>query len=103
MCMVHGRTGTRNSIFGYPESSEKWVEGKLNKAFLFFSQIFAIFDDLFKFCSTFGMHHFEKSSKNLEMKKKPCSTCAPFKPFPHSTAGTQNPVTQFSGTRSATM
>ena len=38
-------TGTRNRIFGYPESAEKWVEGKLNKAFLNFCQIFVIFDD----------------------------------------------------------
>ena len=28
----------------YPESAEKWVEGKLNKIFFIFGQIFAIFD-----------------------------------------------------------
>ena len=31
-----GGTGTQNPIFRYPESAKKWVEGKLNKAFLYF-------------------------------------------------------------------
>ena len=30
------RSSGGTSIFGYPESGEKWIEGKLNKAFLLF-------------------------------------------------------------------
>ena len=33
---ISGGTGTRNPTFGYTESAEKWVKGKLNKSFLQF-------------------------------------------------------------------
>ena len=58
-------SGTRNRIFGYLEPVGKWGWGKLNKAFLFFPQIFGIFDDISKFHSTFGLLHFEKSPNGI--------------------------------------
>ena len=36
--------GTRNLIFRYPESAEKWVESKLKKAFLHFLPYLMIFN-----------------------------------------------------------
>ena len=45
---VHGGTGTRKLIFGYLETAEKWVEDKLNKAFLHFFQIFGIYLMIFQ-------------------------------------------------------
>ena len=34
--------------------------------FLHFTTIFAIFDEFSEFCSTFGTHHFEKSSNTAK-------------------------------------
>ena len=52
----------------------KWVECKLNKAFLhFFAKCLCIFDDFSKFHSTFGTLYFEKSSNlpsNWQKMKK---------------------------------
>ena len=70
--------GIRNLIFGYLESSKKWIKGKLNKAFFIFS-FFAIFDDLSKFRRTFCILHFQKLSnmakKLARNEENPCSTC----------------------------
>ena len=50
-----GFLGTRNQPKN--EFKASWT-----RFLLFFCQIFGIFDDFSKFCSTFSMHHFEKSS-----------------------------------------
>ena len=56
------RMGTKNTIVGYMESVEKWVEGKLNKAF----QIFA---------APSVLSTSKKSSDMTKNEEKPCSTC----------------------------
>ena len=91
MFHVSGGIGRISKIrvltFGYPESDEKWVEGKLNKAFLHF---LAIFDDFSKLRSTFSsVFHFEKSSNMAKIWQK-IKNCL-INPFLHSTAGTRNP------------
>ena len=55
-----GGTGTQNLIFGYSESAEKWIEGKLNKSFLF----------VLYFYSSFSVFHFEKSSNKAKIWEK---------------------------------
>ena len=65
--IISGETGTWKPIFGYPESSEKWVEG-ISWTRLFY---FAIFDDFSKkFRSTFVALHFEKSSNMVKIGHK---------------------------------
>ena len=49
--------------------SQKWVEGKLKRLFFIFYQIFVVFDDFSKFCSTFDLLHNEKSSNIWQWQK----------------------------------
>ena len=68
--------GTRNQIFGYPESANKLVEGKLKRAFLhFFGQIFAKFWWFFKLTKRLWRAlHFEEWSNMAKNEENPCST-----------------------------
>ena len=89
-------SGTRNRIFGFPDSAEKWVEVKLNKGFLHFLPNFWHIWWFFKV----SLHpfHFEKNAKILSKNKEnPCSTCLQ----PISTRLYQNPCERpvISGTR----
>ena len=61
-----GGTGTRNPIFGCLESTEKWVEGKSNKAFLHFLPNLMIFQSGVhqKCCGNLKNH--QKLAKNEE-------------------------------------
>ena len=82
------QTGIQNLIFGYLKSAEKWVEGRLNNVFFHFFAKFLSYLMIFE--SSFGMHHFEKSSNKAKNEEKPCSMC--LKPIsPRCAAGTQNP------------
>ena len=64
-------TSTRNPIFRYPESSEKWVEGKLNKAILHFLPYFLPYLMIFH---GGALQDFIKYDENLA-EKKTCSPC----------------------------
>ncbi len=74
MALFSSGTDTRNLVFVYPESAEKWVEGMLKKAFLhFFAKFFKISQHLH------GTLHIENSSNlskiRLKFKKslvRPC-------------------------------
>ena len=79
LCISSDGSGTQNPGFRVLEVMpwrNVFFKGKLNKAFLhFFCQIFGIFNDFTKFCSTFGALHFEKSSNMAKNEEKPCLTC----------------------------
>ena len=87
-------SGTRSTV-------EKWVEGMLNKAFLyFFCQMFAIFDDFSKWSPPKVLWRFEKSSNmaKLWQKKKNSFVQLASNPF---FGWFRVPENQISSTRSA--
>ena len=75
---------TQNMIFGYPESTEKWVKGQLNMAFLHFCHIWWFFKI---------MQHLWRCApllKNIQIwqKLKKGFGQPTFNPFLHGTSGT---------------
>ena len=64
--------GSGTPKIGFSGTLNQWIELKLNKDILHFSQNFAIFDDLLNFHSASGTLHIEKSPnmKNIMGKKR---------------------------------
>ena len=78
-------------FFSTRNQCKKWVERKLNKAFLhFFAKYFDIFDDFSKFCSTVRVLHFKKIIKYWQNMRKNLVQLA-FNQFFHFTSKTRNP------------
>ena len=77
--IISDGSGTRNQIFGHTGSAIKWVfKASWTRLFFNFAKILTILDDISKFCNTFIMFYFEKSSKydkNLAKNEEKSCTC----------------------------
>ena len=84
-----GQSGTRNPIFGFPESAKKIGLMQVEQGFSSLS-LLPIFDAYSKFHSNFGMLHFKKSSNmaKIKLKMKKSLLQLAFNPFLHGTTGT---------------